>query len=274
MPRRQAAQSPTALPPQRALARDLRLALARGEIVTYYQPQVDLATGTIAGLEALVRWRHPTRGLVRPGDFMPLAEEMGICVPLGRQILADSCRQLVAWRARYPSVTAPVLAVNLSARQFRRPDLVESVAAALAETGFAPAQLLLEVPETVALARPEVGRAILAALRALGVGVAIDDYGTGHSSLAALPRLPINTLKIDPSFFRESAHNRALVRAVTVLAQGLGLSTIAEGLETAAHVCWAREVGCTLGQGFYFARPLPAEECEALWATGLRCPVP
>jgi EAL domain-containing protein (putative c-di-GMP-specific phosphodiesterase class I) len=171
-------------------------------------------------------------------------------------------------------VTTPVLAVNLSARQFRRPDLVTSVATILTETGFAPDQILLEVPETVALERPEVGRAVLAALRALGVRLAIDDYGTGHSSLAALPRVPVNTLKIDPSFFREGEHNRALVRTVAVLAQGLGLSTIAEGLETDAHVRWAREVGCTLGQGYYFARPLPAEECEALWATGLRCSLP
>jgi EAL domain-containing protein (putative c-di-GMP-specific phosphodiesterase class I) len=274
LPGRQAAQSPAAIPPRHALARDLRLALARGEIVIYYQPQIDLATGTIAGLETLVRWRHPTRGLVRPGDFMPLAEEMGLCVPLGRRILAESCRQLVAWRARYPGVTTPVLAVNLSARQFRRPDLVTNVATLLAETEFAPDQLLLEVPETVALERPEVGRAVFAALRALGVRLAIDDYGTGHSSLADLPHLPVDTLKIDPSFFRESEHNRALVRAVTVLAQGLGLSTIAEGLETAAHVHWAREEGCALGQGYYFARPLPAEECEALWAIGLRCPLP
>jgi EAL domain-containing protein (putative c-di-GMP-specific phosphodiesterase class I) len=253
---------------------DLRLAIAQGEIVPYYQPQVDLTTGAIAGFETLVRWRHPTRGPIRPDAFMPLAEAIGACVPLGRQLLTVSCRQLATWRARYPGVTVPVLAVNLSARQFRRPDLVPSVVAVLTENGLDPEQLMLEVPETVALEDPAVGRTILATLRALGVRLALDDYGTGRSSLAALPGLPVDTLKIDPSFFRESAHNRALVSTVSVLAQGLGLSTIAEGLETATHVRWAREVGCTLAQGYYFGRPLPAAECETLWATGLRCTVP
>ena len=269
MPRHQPAQ-----PPGTAPARDLRLALERGEIVPYYQPQVDLTTGVIVGLETLVRWQHPTRGQVRPGEFIPLAEATGLCVPLGYRVLAEACRQFAAWCAHYPALRAPVLAVNLSTRQFQRPELVSDVAAVLAEAGVAPGQLLLEVPETAALACPQEGVAILGALRALGVGLAIDDYGTGCSSLAALPRLPVDALKIDPSFFQEGKHNRALVQAVATLARGLGLAATAEGLETAAQVRWAREAGCTLGQGFYFARPLPAAECEALWAAGLRCALP
>jgi EAL domain-containing protein (putative c-di-GMP-specific phosphodiesterase class I) len=256
------------------LERDLRRAIEGGELAVYYQPQVDLANGVIAGMEALVRWRHPARGMVSPGLFMPLAEETGLCVPIGRRMLREACRQLVAWRARYPGLAAPFVSVNLSGRQFRSPELVAEVAAVLAETGLAPGLLKLEVPETDALARPEAGAATCGALRALGVWLAIDDYGTGCSSLSGLPLMPVDTLKIDPSFFRAGEHNRVLVRAVAGLAHGLGLDVTAEGLETAADVAWAREVGCALGQGYVFARPLPAEEFEGLWEAGLRFALP
>ena len=261
-------------PPGDDPARDLRLAIEWGQIVPYYQPQVDLTTGAVVGLEALVRWQHPTRGQVRPGEFIPLAEATGLCVPLGHRVLAEACRQFAAWCAHYPALRTPVLAVNLSGRQFQSPELVPDVANVLAEAGVAPGQLLLEVPETAALACPRDGVTILGALRALGVGLAIDDYGTGRSSLVDLPRLPVDALKIDPAFFQEGEHNRALVQAVATLARGLGLTVTAEGLETDAQVRWAREAGCTLGQGYYFARPLPAAECEALWADGLYCALP
>lgn len=256
------------------LERDLRRAIEREELVVYYQPKVDLATGVMVGMEALVRWRHPTRGLVSPGVFIPLAEETGLCVPLGRWILAESCRQLVVWRARYPELAAPFISVNLSARQFNSPDIVAEVAGILAEAGLAPGLLKLEVPETAALARPEVGAATFRALRALGVLLAIDDYGTGYSSLASLPLMPVDTLKIDPSFFCEGEHNRVLVRVVAGLASGLGLDVTAEGLETTADVAWAREAGCTLGQGYFFAPPLPAEACEARWEAGVHFALP
>ena len=254
--------------------RELRHAVEHGELVPYYQPKVDLLTGVVAGMEALIRWPHPQRGLISPGRFMPLAEELGLCVPIGRAMLTATCRQLVAWRARYPTLAAPTLAVNLSERQFRLPDLAEIVATVLAETGLAPALLTLEVPETVALAHPAAGVATCAALRAIGVSLAIDDYGMGYSSLVQLPRLPINALKLDPYFFTPGESNRAIVRAVATLAQGLGLEVTAEGLETAAHIAWAREVGCALGQGYYFAPPLLAADFEHLWAAGLRVALP
>lgn len=259
---------------RQVLACDLQLALERGELVPYYQPKVDLATGVVAGMEALIRWQHPERGLVTPGQFMPLAEETGLCVSIGRMILTEACRQLVAWQARYPTLTAPMVAVNVSDRQFQRPDLVAVVATTLAETGLNPALLKLEIPETAAMAQPAEGAAILHALRTLGVRLAIDDYGLGYSPLAALPLMPINTLKLDPLFLQPGDTNRAIVRAIAVLAEGLGLDVTAEGLETAEQVLWAREVGCTLGQGYYFAPSLPAEEFEALWETGLRFALP
>jgi EAL domain-containing protein (putative c-di-GMP-specific phosphodiesterase class I) len=264
----------TAVEERFLLERDLRWAIERRELIINYQPKVDLASGVVAGFESLVRWQHPTRGLVSPGLFIPLAEETGLCVPLGRWILAESCHQFVAWRARYPELVAPFVSVNLSERQFNSPELVAEVAGILAEAGMEPGLLKLEVPETAAMARPEAGVATFKALRALGVLLAIDDYGTGYSSLAALPLMPVDTLKIDPSFFREGEHNRVLVRTVAGLAHGLGLDVTAEGLETAADVAWAREAGCTLAQGYYFARPLPAEECTALWEMGLRFVLP
>jgi diguanylate cyclase (GGDEF)-like protein/PAS domain S-box-containing protein len=256
------------------LEHDLRLALERGELVAYFQPKVDLATGMVSGLEALVRWLHPGRGLVPPGDFIPLAEETGLIAPIGRWVLAEACRQLVAWRACFPGRVAPFVSVNLSARQFRNPDLVAEVAAVLAETGLPPTMLTLEVTETVAMARPEEGIATLEALKALGVRLALDDFGTGYSSLAYLQQLPVDGLKIDRAFFRSGERNRVIVRAVTDLARGLGLEVTAEGLETPEQVAWACDVGCDWGQGFYFSRPVPAEEIAVLWELGLTFDLP
>ena len=256
------------------LEHDLRGALARAELRVHYQPLVDLGTGHVAALEALVRWAHPTRGLVPPGNFIPLAEETGLIVPLGRWVLTEACRQLQSWRAAHPAVPAPALTVNLSPRQFRHPALVADVAAALANSGLAAERLFLEVTETVAMERIDETLVTLAALKALGVRLVLDDFGTGHSSLAYLQRLPLDMLKIDRSFFRDTVENRAIVRAVADLAHGLGLGVTAEGLETAEQVAWASGVGCERGQGFYFARPLPPEELTARWATGLTFALP
>jgi diguanylate cyclase (GGDEF)-like protein len=257
-----------------ALEGDLARATERDELRVYYQPMVALSSGRVTYLEALVRWQHPVRGLVAPGDFIPLAEETGLIVPLGRRILATACRQVVAWGRAYPDTPPPGLAVNLSPRQFRDPGLVDGVQAILAETGLAAARLTLEVTESVAMERVEETLATLAALRALGVRLALDDFGTGHSSLAYLRELPLDTLKIDRSFFRDTPQNRVIVRAVTALAHGLGLAVTAEGLETAGQVAWARAAGCDRGQGYYFARPLPPEEIAALWALGLTFALP
>jgi diguanylate cyclase (GGDEF)-like protein/PAS domain S-box-containing protein len=256
------------------LEHDLRTALAREELVLYYQPKVDLTTGRVASLEALVRWQHPRRGLVPPGDFIPLAEETGLIVPLGRWALRAACGQAVAWAATHPDIPAPRVAVNLSAREFRDPELVAGVADTLAATALPPERLILEVTESVALEQVEEAIVTMRALRALGVRLALDDFGTGHASLAYLQRLPLDTLKLDRAFFADTPQNRAIVGAVATLAHGLGLDVTAEGLETAAQVAWARAAGCDRGQGFYFARPLPASEIAALWGAGLRFDLP
>jgi len=256
------------------LEHDLRRAVAREELRVHYQPKVDLTSGQVVGLEALVRWQHPERGMVAPGAFIPLAEETGLIAPIGRWVLGEACCQLVAWQERHPGKAAPLVSVNISARQFRNPDLAGEVAATLADTGLDPGLLKLEITETAAMAQLETSIATLAALRNLGVRLAIDDFGAGYSSLAYLQSLPVDTLKIDRSFFEDVARNRAIVRAVTDLAHGLGLDVTAEGLETAVQVAWAREAGCDRGQGYYFARPLPADELEALWAAGLRFALP
>ena len=257
-----------------ALERDLALAAERGELRVCYQPKVDLATGRTTFIEALVRWQHPTRGLVPPGEFIALAEESGLIVPVGRWVLAEACRQVVAWDMAHPTSAVPALAVNLSPRQFRDPGLVDDVAAILATTGLPAARLVLEVTESAAMERIDETLATLRALKALRVGLALDDFGTGHSALAYLRQLPLDTLKIDRSFFADNPANRAIVGAVTALAHGLGLEVTAEGLETAAQVAWAREAGCDRGQGFYFARPLPADQVATLWTGGLTCALP
>lgn len=254
---------------QLGLERDLRKALEQQELRLYYQPKVDLSNGRITGLEALVRWQHPERGLISPGSFIPLAEETGLIVQIGRWTLTEACRQLREWQDRYPRVTVPLVAVNLSARQFKHPDLALDIATALADAQLPARALLLEITETVAMAKTEETSATLRTLKEIGVGLAIDDFGTGYSSLAYLQRLPVETLKIDRSFFGDDPSNGAIVRAVTTLAHGLGLEVTAEGLETAAHVALAREAGCDRGQGYYFTHPLPAKAIERFWRTGL-----
>lgn len=256
------------------LERDLRGAIEGKELGLHYQPKVDLVTGRVTGLEALVRWWHPVRGLVSPGDFIGVAEETGLIVPLGRWVLREACRQLRAWQEAYPDAITPIVAVNLSPRQFRHPDLVGDVAAALAEAGLDPALLRLEITETVAMDSPEAAIGALRALKSLGVSLALDDFGTGYSSLAYLQRLPVDAIKIDRSFFAGGERNRAIIKAVADLGHGLGLEVIAEGLETAEQVIWARGAGFERGQGFHFARPLSGEEIARLWGAGLRFQLP
>ena len=252
-----------------ALEAELRRALASEEFVLHYQPKVDLATGCLAGVEALVRWHHPTRGLVPPGEFIPLAEETGLIVPLGRWVLMEACHQARAWadtRIADPPLT---MSVNLSARQFRQPDLVGDVAQILRDTGVTPALIQLEITEGVLMEDAAATLGLLERLRGLGVALAIDDFGTGYSSLAYLKRFPIDVLKVDKAFvtgLERDSSNGAIATAVIGLAHALGLTVTAEGVETAGERDQLRSLGCELGQGYFFARPMPAAKLAALLA--------
>jgi diguanylate cyclase (GGDEF)-like protein/PAS domain S-box-containing protein len=243
------------------LENDLRRALDQGELEVFYQPQVAMADGTLLGAEALVRWRHPVKGLVSPVDFIPVAEETGLIVALGEQVLRAACRQIVAWAE---SGRAPVMvAVNLSARQFRQPDLVTTIALILEETGAAPARLELEITESVAMLDADSAIAALRQLRAMGISLAIDDFGTGYSSLSYLKRFPIHRLKIDRSFIQnipDDNDDTAIVRAIAAMAGSLKLELLAEGVETEAQRRFLESAGCTVAQGYLFGRPMPAAE--------------
>jgi diguanylate cyclase (GGDEF)-like protein len=244
---------------------ELRLALQRGELVVHYQPIVSLRDRTIAGFEALVRWNHPHRGLVPPLEFIPVAEESGLIVPLGAWVLRAACRQFAEWNAR--GGCASFVSVNLSARQFAQADLVESVAACLRETGLDPAALKLELTEGVVMGDAERTVHMLDALKRLGLQLCVDDFGTGYSSLSYLQRFPLDGLKIDRSFVRalgESDGADALVRGIVSLARGLGLSVVAEGVESEGQAARLLGLGCDYAQGYLFARPLPADLAEAL----------
>ncbi|MFH0750578.1 MAG: EAL domain-containing protein, partial [Chloroflexota bacterium] len=242
---------------------DLRLAIERDELRVHYQPLVDLRTGRTLGHEALVRWEHPTRGLLQPLAFIPLAEETGLILAIDDVVLAEACRQARVWQRLDPGLAGLVVSVNLSARQFARPDLVARIAAVLAETGLPPATLELEITESLAMSDAEATGVTLGALHKLGVRVALDDFGTGYSSLAYLSQLPLDVIKIDRSFvagLHDSPANLAIVRAVIGLAQALGIAVIAEGIEREDQLTELRDLGCDRGQGFLFARPLPGAD--------------
>jgi predicted signal transduction protein with EAL and GGDEF domain len=244
------------------LESDLRHGLEHGEFRVFYQSIVELTTGRITGMEALVRWNHPRRGLVAPDQFIPVAEASGLIVPLGRWVLQEACRQAQAWREQSPDQGALVISVNLSARQFQHASLVEDVAEALRASGLPPAQLKLEITESAAMEAGIGTIQVLQALKGLGVLLAIDDFGTGYSSLAYLKRFPVDTLKVDRSFVSgmgDNPQDSAIVKSVIMLAQTLGLSVTAEGIETVGQLNELRGFACTEGQGFLFARPVPAE---------------
>jgi len=249
------------------LATDLRRALPRCELRLYYQPQVSLADNHIIGVEALVRWQHPDRGLLGPVDFIPVAEESQLIVPLGGWVLSEACRQVARWRDEFPSVNLKV-SVNVSARQLGRGELMETIAGVLDETGLDPKRLCLEITETVIMGDAEFYLEALLALKVLGVSVAIDDFGVGYSSLAYLQRFPIDTLKIDKTFVDGLDHPqsqaRAIVGAAVDMAHALDLEAVAEGVETAEQAEVLAELGCNGAQGYYFARPAPPEEVAAM----------
>ncbi len=253
-----------------SLESELRHALDRGEFVLYHQPKVRLADGVITGVEALLRWRHPERGLVAPADFMPLLEETGLIVEAGRWILRCVCRQLNDWQS--DGVPVVPIAVNLSARQFLAPDLGENIARALSEHGIAAALVEIEVTESSVMANTEDVVLTLERLDSMGLKIAIDDFGTGYSSLTWLKRFPLSALKIDRSFIRDIIEDRdddAIARAVISMAHSLQLGVIAEGVETDAQLARLAQYGCDEAQGYLFSRPLPADECGALLERGI-----
>ena len=245
---------------------DLRNAVTRGEFTLHYQPVVDLPSGRITEVEALVRWKHPQRGLLFPADFVGLSEETGLIVPLGRWVLHEACRQTRQWQLASPG-TPLAISVNISARQLQQPGLVEEIAAVLRETRLDPSTLRLEITETVVMHDAPTTLAKLEALKALGVQLAIDDFGTGYSSLGYLKRFPVDTLKIDRSFVKGIGGNvedSAIVRAVITVAKSLNLSVTAEGIETADQLEHLRTLGCDHGQGYFFAKPLTSDRVPAL----------
>ena len=250
------------------LESDLRSALERGELRVHYQPIVTLESTEIVGFEALVRWQHPTRGLVPPLAFIPLAEETGLIIPLGRWVLETACRQAAKWRATRSALDDKPLfvSVNLSARQFMQADLVGDVADVLAETGLDAGSLDIEITESVLMDQSETGIRTLRRLRALGVRLVLDDFGTGYSSLSYLKHLPLDTIKIDRSFVAgiEEKADRSIVQAVVALAHGLGIGVVAEGIETERQAERLLALGCDLGQGYLFSRPVPAAKTARL----------
>jgi diguanylate cyclase (GGDEF)-like protein/PAS domain S-box-containing protein len=253
---------------------DLRHAIDREEFVLYYQPTISLETGAILGVEALIRWQHPERGLVSPAEFIPIAEETGLILPLGDWILRTACRQGARWLAASRGLARFTLSVNLSSRQFAQPGLVQQIAAVLEETGFPAECLALEITETDAMGDAESTVHRLRELKALGVQLAVDDFGTGYSSLAYLKRFPVDVLKIDRSFvsgIETDAVDMAIVTATVSLARALGLRVVAEGVETPDQLARLRDVDCDGAQGYLFARPLPADDVTARYfsdATG------
>lgn len=243
------------------LENQMRRGLAQGQFEVHYQPQIDLATGTVSGVEALARWNHPERGYISPAQFIPVAEESGLIRSLGDWVLHTACRQIVAWnKAGYLQLT---MAVNVSARQLVHANFAEHVLEILAETGC-PAELLeLEITESVLMQHSEKTIALLERLRKHGIGIAIDDFGTGYSSMAQLKNLPVTKLKIDKSFVDEIATDRndlAITAAMTGLANNLRIHVITEGVENSEQVLLLRQSGCHSFQGFHFARPMPAAQ--------------
>ena len=255
------------------LEADLRAALAKHEFRLVYQPIVTLEEERLVGVEALVRWQHPLRGVVPPGEFIPLAEETGLIVPLGRWVLAEACRQAAAWAEQGGAELS--VTVNVSGQQLYSAAFVDEVRVAVGASGVASRRIVLELTETVMIDRPELALERFTALKELGVRLAVDDFGTGYSAMNYLRQFPFDVLKIDKSFIDEVAGGgqpAALAGAIVALGSALGLRTVAEGIETAEQAAALGEMGCGLAQGYHFGRPLAPEAITTWLGAGRAAP--
>jgi EAL domain-containing protein (putative c-di-GMP-specific phosphodiesterase class I) len=250
---------------------ELRRGIDREELVLYYQPEFDLATGAVIGAEALVRWRHPERGLVPPMEFIPLAEDTGLVTPLSRWVIRTACGRVRDWISRgYPPLR---VAVNISPRLFEKDGFSEMLLSSLEEAGVPPRLIEAEITESMAMKDFDLTLRILNHLAEVGIPIAIDDFGTGHSSLAYLKKFPAQRIKIDRSFIRDMApgnDDAAIAQAVVAMSHSLKMKCIAEGVETEEQARMLREWGCDEAQGFLFGRPVPEEEFERLWLAPVR----
>ncbi len=248
----------------------LHRALKRGELRLFYQPEVALPDGRTLGVEALIRWQHPDRGLLAPAAFLPVAEASGLIVPIGTWVISEACRQLAAWQSAHPALASLGVWVNVSPRQLAQPGLVDVIRRALDRTGLDPTRLGLELTEAAFLDASSVG-GTLVALKGLGVRLALDDFGTGYSCINYLKALPIDVIKIDRSFVAglgSDPRDEAIVTAIVGLARAFGLSTIAEGVETPDQLARIWTLGCDRAQGYYLGRPVPPEAIEEDVAQG------
>lgn len=250
-----------------ALEADMRQAIERNELRLHYQPIISIKDHSIIGFEALIRWQHPERGLLSPAEFIPMAEETGLIVQVGRWVLAEACRQMREWQKQYVNDPPLTISVNLSSKQVSQADLVDEIQRALQESGLDPGSLKLEITESVILDNFEYATRVFENLQRIGVQIQIDDFGTGYSSLSYLSHFPINTLKIDRIFIREmtkDSHYLKIVQAIVMMAHGLGMDVTAEGVETKEQLDLIKTLGCERAQGFYLSRPCSSEEAEAL----------
>ncbi|MCY2958563.1 MAG: EAL domain-containing protein [Planctomycetota bacterium] len=252
-----------------ALESNLRYALEREELTLFYQPRIDLSTGGVVGFEALLRWKHPELGMVSPGQFIPIAEESGLIVPIGEWVLREACRQNQAWRAA--GLRKVRMAVNLSSVQFRQPDLELRVARVLEETGLDPDGLELELTESMLLQDADATIETLRTMKHMGIHLSIDDFGTGYSSLSYIKRFPVDALKIDQSFVREvlsSPEDSAITTSIVLMGKSLNLTVVAEGVETKSQLEFLRVLECDEAQGYLFSRPVTADQAEECLRTG------
>jgi EAL domain-containing protein (putative c-di-GMP-specific phosphodiesterase class I) len=258
-----AADMNTSFPERLKLETDLRRALERREFELHYQPMIDIQLGRMVGMEALLRWRHPDRGLVSPAEFIPLAEETGLIIPIGRWVLEEACAQNKAWQNK--GLGKLRVSVNISAVQFRQKDLLETIARALTQSGLAPEDLEVEITESTVMQNASEAIVTLERLSRTGVLISIDDFGTGYSSLSYLKSFPLNTLKIDRSFIRDISVDKddaAIVRAIIGLAHNLRLKVVAEGVETEQQLEYLRSLESDEYQGYYCSRPLAVADFE------------